>query len=56
MASSVRMSVVIAALCGAQRQDPERLRVGHEPDLAHGAEALDELELVEHVHRLHHDP
>jgi hypothetical protein len=35
------------------RQHRERRRVGHEPDLAHRAHALDRLQLVERVHRLH---
>jgi len=46
------MSVVIAAACGAPG---ERARVRLEADLADGAEALDRLELGEHVHRLHRD-
>ena len=35
------------------RKHGERLRIGDEPDLADGAQALDGLELVQHVHRLH---
>ncbi len=34
-------------------QHPERGRVGHEPQLADRAHALDRLEVVEAVHRLH---
>ena len=37
------------------RQDAERRRVGHEPDLADRAHPVDRLKLVERVHRLHPD-
>ena len=35
------------------REHGERPRIRDQPDLADGAEALDGLELVQHVHRLH---
>jgi hypothetical protein len=38
---------------GSVGQQGEGLRIGHQPDLADGAEAFDGLELIQHVHRLH---
>ena len=51
--SSVRMSLVMAAACGAYGRTVKVSRIRDEPDLADGAQALDGLELVQHVHRLH---
>ena len=51
--SSVSMSVVIAAVCGAYGRSVNVSGIGREADLPDWPHALDRRELIEHVHGLH---